>query len=114
MKHIESQRLKRRTLLASIGVGSIASLAVMPVKWSKPIVDSVILPVHAQTSTIVPGMCETDTTAGGPLIGNSSGATTCQAACEAEAEAVSAQLCSVTESVDASGATQCGCDLDLP
>ena len=83
---------------------------VMPAKWSKPIIDSVILPAHAQTSVL----CVTDVTVGGPLIGHPSGAATCQAACEAEAAAQSAQLCSVTETVDSLGATQCGCDLDLP
>ena len=71
--------------------------------------NAVVLPAHAQTS-----MCITDTMVGGPLAGNPSGATTCQAACEAEAAAQNAQLCNVTETVDAMGATQCGCDLDLP
>lgn len=108
MKKIKSQQAERRKLLAVIGIGSLAPLAV-PTKWSKPIIDSVILPAHAQTS-----MCVTDVTVGGPLIGNASGATTCQAACEAEATAQGAQLCSVTETVDSGGATQCGCDLDLP
>lgn len=108
MKKIESQLTGRRKLLTVIGVGTVASLAV-PAKWSKPIIDSVVLPAHAQTS-----ICVTDTTVGGPLIGNASGATSCQAACEAEATAQSAQLCLVTETVDSSNATQCGCDLDLP
>ena len=60
--------------------------------WVKPVINSVVLPVHAQMS-----MCMTDTTVGGPLAGNASGATTCQAACEFEAQAVNAQLCQVEE-----------------
>ena len=108
MKKIEPQQAGRRKLITAIGIGSVASLAA-PTKWTKPVIDAVILPAHAQTS-----MCVTDTTIGGPLIGNPSGATSCQAACEAEALAQNAQLCLVTETVDSSGATQCGCDLDLP
>ena len=108
MKETKLQRTDRRKILAAIGVGSAASL-MLPTQWSKPIIRSVMLPAHAQTS-----ICVTDITVGGPLVGHSSGATTCQAACEAEAAAQSAQLCSVTETVDAGGATQCGCDLDLP
>ncbi len=108
MKKIECHDTSRRKLLTVIGVGSVASIAV-PSKWSKPIVDSVLLPAHAQTS-----MCVTDSTVGGPLVGNASGATTCQAACEAEATSQSAQLCLVTETTDSSGATQCACDIDLP
>lgn len=109
MKQIKGRQADRRKLITAIGIGSIASL-VAPSKWSKPIVDAVILPAHTQTSM----MCVTDTTVGGPLIGNASGATSCQAACEAEATAQSAQLCAVTETLDSGGATICGCDLDLP
>ena len=108
MKEIRPQQADRRKILAVMGVGTVAPL-MLPTQWSKPIIRSVILPAHAQTS-----ICVTDITVGGPLVGHSSGATTCQAACEAEAAAQSAQLCSVTETVDAGGATQCGCDLDLP
>lgn len=108
MKQIKSLQANRRKLLTVIGVASMAPM-VAPTKWTKPLVDSVILPAHAQTS-----LCVTDTTIGGPLIGNPSGAATCQAACEAEAAAQSAQLCLVTETVDSGGATQCGCDIDLP
>jgi hypothetical protein len=109
MKQVKGRQAGRRKLITAIGIGSIASL-VAPSKWSKPIVDAVILPAHTQTSM----MCVTDTTVGGPLIGNASGATSCQAACEAEATAQSARLCAVTETLDSGGATICGCDLDLP
>lgn len=98
---------ERRKLLMVIGGGGMAA-AVLPGKWSKPIIDAVVLPAHAQTS-----MCVADTLAGGPLTGHPSGATTCQAACESEAAAQGAQLCSVTETVDATG-TQCQCNLDKP
>ena len=47
----------RRKLLKSIATGSGAIVAgkSLPESWSKPVVDSVLLPVHAQTS------CTTDT-----------------------------------------------------
>ncbi len=98
-------RTDRRKLLQVIGISSVAAVAV-PSKWSKPVIDAVVLPAHAQTS------CTTDTVVGGPLLG--SGSATCQAACEAEAAAQGAQLCSVDETLDGTGATQCGCSLDLP
>ena len=96
----------RRKLLLVIGVGGMA--AALPGKWTKPMVDAMVLPAHAQTS-----MCVADTVAGGPLAGHPSGAATCQAACEAEAATAGAQLCSVIETVDAAG-TQCECNLDNP
>lgn len=71
-------------------------------------INTVILPVHAQTT------CITDVTVGGPLVGHSSGASTCQAACEDEATQQNAQLCSVEETLDLSNAVQCDCGLDLP
>lgn len=102
----------RRKLLSLIGVSGIAAAAV-PSSWVTPAINAVVLPAHAQTSE-APAMCETDSQAGGPLIGNASGATTCQEACEAEAAAQGAELCAVTETQDAMGDTQCGCDLDQP
>lgn len=102
-----SRDSERRRLLSIIGLTG-AAVAAAPSKWSKPVIDAVILPAHAQTS------CITDTTAGGPLIGNASGAMNCQDACEAEATSQNAQLCSVTETLNASNEVQCGCDLDLP
>lgn len=108
MKTNTPMNSSRRKLVTTLGVAA-ATAAVVPNQWSKPIINAMVLPAHAQTS-----MCVTDTTVGGPLLGNPSGATTCQAACEAEAVAQSAQLCNVDETVDGVGATQCDCDLDLP
>ena len=108
MPNQNTNRTDRRKLLAIIGVGGVAAVAI-PSRWSKPIIDSVILPAHAQTS-----MCTADATTGGPLIGNGFGAATCEAACEAEAISLNAQLCSFDETTDVLGAVQCGCDIDLP
>jgi hypothetical protein len=99
----------RRKLLSVLGLTSVAVVAA-PAQWVTPVINAVMLPAHAQTSV----MCTTDITVGGPLIGHSSGAASCQEACEAEAFDQSAQLCAVNESLDGLGGTQCGCDLDLP
>jgi len=109
MKTKQNKLLERRRLLALITVGGATSYA-LPTTWVSPIINSVVLPAHAQTSTT----CVTDIQVGGPLLGNASEATTCQAACENEAEERDAQLCLVTETVDDNNAVQCECDLDLP
>ena len=101
MKHQKNNIVRRKVL----GLAAVATLSPL---WVKPVVKSVVLPAHAQTS-----MCMTDTTVGGPLAGNASGATSCQAACEFEAQDANAQLCEVRETQTASG-TDCACDLDLP
>ena len=46
----------RRSLLKKLAVGGIAGAAI-PTKWSKPVIDAVVLPAHAQTSneTVVGG-----------------------------------------------------------
>jgi len=109
MTKLEAKLSRRKAMTVMAAVGG--TTVFLPHQWSKPILDAVVLPAHAQTSM---AMCVTDTTVGGPLIGHPSGAATCQAACEAEAVSQNAELCAVDESVDASGATQCECELDLP
>lgn len=108
MKSDNETTRSRRKVLSMMGAGVLITSA-MPKKWVAPVVNSVMLPAHAQTS-----MCVTDVTAGGPLAGHPSGAANCQLACEAEAEAQNAQLCAVEEFVDSSNDTQCDCELDLP
>ena len=103
----ESLRQRRRLISLSLLGGAVASQEV----WVRPVVSAIVLPSHAQTS---PAMCVVDATVGGPLAGHPSGASTCQAACEAEAADQGAELCDVVESVDASNAIQCECSLDLP
>lgn len=43
----------RRRLLTTLGAGAAASAA-LPTRWTKPIADSVLLPAHAQTSSVEP------------------------------------------------------------
>ena len=86
-------------------LGKAVVVGMSPI-WVKPVVNSVILPTHAQTS-----MCVADMAFGGPLSGNPRGATTCQAACDAEATARNAQLCTVIETPTATG-TDCTCEID--
>ena len=108
MNNESKTNLQRRRLL--LPLGAIGVVSALPGQWSKPFVNAVVLPAHAQTS-----MCMPDTQVGGPLAGHPSGASSCQAACEAEAADLNAQLCEVTETTDAAtGAVQCSCDIDLP
>ncbi|MEO0368683.1 MAG: hypothetical protein AAF197_07850 [Pseudomonadota bacterium] len=100
---------QKRQFLSRVGVAASVAAVVVPNQWSKPVINAVVLPAHAQTS-----LCVTDSTVGGPLVGNPYGATTCQSACEQEAAANGAQLCMVTETLDSSSATICNCDIDLP
>ena len=53
----------RRKLLKSIAAGSGAVIAgkSLPESWVKPVVDSVMLPAHAQTSTCAFGITATST-----------------------------------------------------
>lgn len=53
----------RRKLLKSIAAGSGAVIAGknLPENWTKPVVDSVMLPAHAQTSQCAFGITETTT-----------------------------------------------------
>ena len=48
-----SKESGRRKLLKAGGI--VASSALVPEKWQKPVVDSIILPAHAQTSTVLIG-----------------------------------------------------------
>ena len=98
----------RRQLLLRSSLLGASSVAVAR-GWVKPIVDAVILPAHAQTSTT----CIADTTVGGPLAGHPSGALNCADACEAEANDRGAQLCAVNEISTPSGIS-CECEIDLP
>lgn len=41
---------RRRTLLAAIATGGMAASNDFPGRWSRPIIDSVVLPAHAQMS----------------------------------------------------------------
>lgn len=45
-------RSGRRVVLSSIGLASVAAVT----HWSQPIIDTVILPAHAQTSLIGPAI----------------------------------------------------------
>jgi hypothetical protein len=52
---------ERRRLLKQAMAGGIVGAALLPERWLRPVVDSVIVPAHAQTS---PG--RTSTTTAGP------------------------------------------------
>lgn len=66
-----SNRARRRLLKAIAGGGGLAySNAALPRNWSRPVIDSVVLPAHAQTTGV------TDTTSG-PDRPNRPGPVTC-------------------------------------
>ncbi len=44
----------RRRLLKLLGLGGAAAV-IMPERWSKPVIDSVILPAHAQGTGVDDG-----------------------------------------------------------
>ncbi|GHA18240.1 hypothetical protein GCM10008090_29770 [Arenicella chitinivorans] len=93
-----------RTRRALFGLATTAALAPL---WAKPVVNTIVLPAHAQTS-----VCVTDTTVGGPLAGAPDNPPNCQVACEAEAARENALLCEVRETPTDSG-TDCACDIDV-
>ncbi len=57
MSNHSTQLHRRKALQGIVGAGSVAGLVAAPDKWVKPVVDSVILPAHAQT-TGVSEFCE--------------------------------------------------------
>lgn len=95
--------INRRKALATLGLITTIDI------WSRPLINTVVLPTHAQTSQV----CEVDSVVGGPLIGHPSGASNCQDACEFEAELQDAELC-LAETIETSSGTDCSCELDLP
>ncbi len=99
LNQVRENNIKRRKVIG-------LSLLALPVAWKTPIVKSVVLPAHAQTS-----ICVADTQAGGPLSGNPYGATNCQDACAGEAANIGGELCSVSESGSTTN-PDCLCQID--
>jgi hypothetical protein len=64
------QNLPRRKLLKGMVAGGsgVSALVVIPERWTSPIVNSVILPAHAETSILVPESCEHSSTTIDPLV----------------------------------------------
>ncbi|MFH1152184.1 MAG: hypothetical protein V1793_00055 [Pseudomonadota bacterium] len=56
---LESRRKVLRKLL--IGGGVVAGAGLLPDKWTKPVVDFVVVPAHAQTSGHIPTPTPTPT-----------------------------------------------------
>jgi len=55
---MSNKELSRRRLLKKLaaGSGALGAVSALPEKWRKPVVDSVILPAHAATTT-APASC---------------------------------------------------------
>lgn len=60
-----NQRKTRRNILASVFTGAAASIIALPNAWTRPIVNSVVLPAHAQTTATVSFLVEIDNLTGG-------------------------------------------------
>ena len=65
---MNNNKLSRRCVLGSLAAGGGIAATTLPQTWIKPVIDSVLLPVHAQTS---PTTCSptsfSDTQSSGPL-----------------------------------------------
>lgn len=92
----------RRKIIKITGFGSVAV-------WQFPVMKSIVLPAHAQTSSI---LCESNFTSGGPLIGNPYGAESCTDACQSAAEEVNGQLCAAEEMTEGTDSI-CHCDIEI-
>ena len=99
---------QRRKLLQGVLLGTLAAPAVLPSRWSKPLVNAVLLPAHAQTSAAV---CNANLTTQGPIEANPFGATNCNDACESSAMEVDAKLCTVESRIIADK-EECFCHMD--
>lgn len=52
-----SSPIRRRTLLAAIATGGAVASSELPGRWSRPMIDAVMLPAHAQTSPTDDSTC---------------------------------------------------------
>jgi hypothetical protein len=50
--HLPGHKRRRQLMAGGIALGAI--LPILPSNWSRPVVQSVLLPAHAQTSTVAP------------------------------------------------------------
>ncbi|MCI5146109.1 MAG: hypothetical protein D3923_11415, partial [Candidatus Electrothrix sp. AR3] len=48
----ENQNRRKAIKKIAVGVGALAGYSVLPTTWTKPIIDGIVLPAHAQTSGI--------------------------------------------------------------
>ena len=113
MNKPESKQLQKdRPNLSRRRLAGMASLGVLPLAWNQPVVNIVLLPAHATTTTEITA-CEPNYVAGGSLVGNPYGASNCTEACEALAGDVGGELCAVEETTTSRG-VQCSCQISLP
>ncbi len=99
---------QRRMLMQQVLLGTLAAPVVLPTSWSKPVVNAVLLPAHAQMSAAV---CNANLTTQGPIEGNPFGATNCTDACNSSAMEIDAKLCTVESRIIA-GKEECFCNMD--
>ncbi len=50
MSEGNKKNVSRRQVMTTVAIGGVATAVMLPSKWTKPIVDSVITPAHAQSS----------------------------------------------------------------
>ncbi len=62
MSEGNKKNISRRQVMTTVAIGGVATAVMLPGKWTKPIVDSVITPAHAASSA-PPTTVTTGTTA---------------------------------------------------
>lgn len=63
MSEGNEKNISRRQVMKTIAIGGVATAVMLPGKWTKPIVDSVITPAHAASSAPATTAAPTSTTA---------------------------------------------------
>lgn len=71
----KTPKFDRRQIIRTILIGGVATTLILPGKWTKPLVNSVIVPAHAQASPPVTTSTTTSTT-GAPTSTTSTTTTT--------------------------------------
>lgn len=59
----QNSRITRRQVVKTVLVGGTLATLILPTKWTKPLVNSIIVPAHAQASA--PATTTTTTTTSG-------------------------------------------------
>lgn len=62
MSNDKSKNISRRQVMKTVVIGGVATMVMLPSKWTKPIVDTVVTPAHAASSAPATTAAPTTTT----------------------------------------------------